>query len=1053
MSDKSRRGSRNRMFQRKALALAIGGSVALAFAGGALAQATTGTIYGTVPVAANETIQITGGAGFNRTITVGPSGRYSITLPVGTYTVSLLQNGQVIQTKTNVSPVAAGAVVVDFGTAANAPANAQTLGTINVTANAIPAIDVTTTNQTNTVTAKQLQQLPIARSVENVALLAPGVTGGANLLGTGPTNAPLLVFGGASVAENAYYIDGFNSTDALTGQGGISLPYFALEQVQTITTGYGAKYGRSVGGVINQIGKSGSNEWHFGVRAQWAPAPLRDDYKNAYWSNPRVTEADAPGEAYGDLYRYRKGNSYAETIYDVYASGPIVPDKLFFYISAEQDTVKAHGVGNVASPYMDSFTQHYPKLYAKLNWNINDSNILTLTGLQSGYKDWGNEYNFDYTTFQTGAFDHADVTTKNMFRAGVLNYTSYLTDNLTLNALYGKMHGEYFSAVFPFPGYDPTLPHISGGASQNPAYAPNGPILNSQGNLEVNNPAHRDTVANYRVSLDWKWRTHDFSVGIDNVQTWDMNDGNIDTGPGYEWRYGTHDPTNIAGSNPNSPPYVGASTDCHPTSSGTTCYYVSKEIFLTAASVRVSQRAQYVEDNWQITPNLLLNLGVRNDQFINYNPAGQPYIRLTKPQWQPRIGFSWDVHGDSTMKLFGNAGRYYLALPAAVALRGAGASTYTNDYYMYSGIDPVTGIPQGLTPIPENPPGGVSANNEYGEPLDPRTVAAQDVKAEYADQFVLGVQQQFQFLDTKWVFGATGRYQKLGRIVDDWDDQYAICQAAIAQGYSNFAAGNGCGDNASFINGAVLINPSSTQTLLVNDPDGVSLDRVVVTPADQKWDGPVKRHYYSLDLSLSHQWDGKWFAKIDYVFSRAYGNTEGPVDSAIGQGGNSVSITEQWDYWQLMNYSNGLLLNDQKHQLKVYGAYALSPEWTLGANLFIASGHPRICLGYFGTDESNPIGYGESYHWCGGQPAPPGSTGFTPWTHQLNLNIDYRPAWAQHRLDFNLAIFNVLNEQHALQYDPSYGSTANPDPYYGVVDNNSGFEIPRYARFTVSYEF
>jgi hypothetical protein len=1040
------------MFQRKALALAIGGSIALAFSSGAFAQATTGTIQGSAPVAPGESIQITGGAGFNRTIPVGPSGRYSITLPVGTYSVSLLQNGQVVQTKTNVSPVAAGAVEVDFSSGA-AGANAQTLATINVTANAIPAIDVTTTNQTNTITAKQLQQLPIQRSVENIALLAPGVTGGANLLGTGPTNAPLLVFGGASVAENAYYIDGFNSTDALTGQGGISLPYFALEQVQTITTGYGAKYGRSVGGVINQIGKSGSNEWHFGVRAQWAPAPFRDDYKNAYWSNPRVTEADAPGQANGDIYRYRKGNSYAETIYDVYASGPIIPDKLFFYVSAEQDTVKAHGVGNINSPYMDSYTQHYPKLYAKINWNINDNNLLTFTGLQSAYKDWSTEYNFDYTTFQTGAFDHDDPTTKNMFRAGVINYTSYLTDNLTLNALYGKMHGEYFSALFSFPGYQADLPHIGGAGSQNPAYTPNGPITNSQGSLTVGNPAHRDTVANYRLSLDYKWRTHDFSIGIDNIQTWDKDDGNIDTGPGYEWRYGTHDPTNIAGSNPSSPPYVGASTDCHPTSSGITCYYVSKEIFLTAASVRVSQRAQYVEDNWQVTPNFLLNLGIRNDQFVNYNPAGEAYIRLTKPQWQPRIGFSWDVHGDSTMKLFGNAGRYYLALPAAVALRGAGASTYTNDYYMYTGIDQATGIPQGLTPIPENPAGGVSANNEYGEPLDPRTVAAQDIKAEYADQFVLGVQQQFQFLDTKWVFGATGRYQKLGRIVDDWDDQYAICQAAIREGYSNFASGNGCSDNASFINGAVLINPMENQTLLVNDPDGVSLDRVTVTPADQHFDIPVKRHYYSLDLSLSHEWDGKWFAKIDYVFSRAYGNTEGPVDSTIGQGGNSVSITEQWDYWQLMNYSNGLLLNDQKHQLKVYGAYALSPEWTVGANLFIASGHPRICLGYFGTDESNPIGYGESYHWCGGQPAPPGSTGFTPWTHQLNLNIDYRPAWAQHRLDFNLAIFNVLNEQHALQYDPSYGSTASPDPYYGVVDNNSGFEVPRYARFTVSYEF
>src|SRR5690348_8927065 len=92
MKVQSRRASRNRIFQRKALALAIGGSVALAFSGGAFAQAVNGTIRGMVPVAPNETIQITGGAGFNRTITVGPSGEYAVILPVGTYTVSLLQN-------------------------------------------------------------------------------------------------------------------------------------------------------------------------------------------------------------------------------------------------------------------------------------------------------------------------------------------------------------------------------------------------------------------------------------------------------------------------------------------------------------------------------------------------------------------------------------------------------------------------------------------------------------------------------------------------------------------------------------------------------------------------------------------------------------------------------------------------------------------------------------------------------------------------------------------------------------------------------------------------
>ncbi|MGH8183214.1 MAG: Oar protein, partial [Rhodanobacteraceae bacterium] len=131
---------RNRFLQRKALALAIG-SIALGVAGGAWAQATTGTIYGTVPVASGETIQIIGGAGFNRTITVGPSGKYSTIVPVGSYTVSLVQNGKVVSSQRDISPVAAGAVEVDF-TANKAVTPSETLSAINVTANSIPAIDV-----------------------------------------------------------------------------------------------------------------------------------------------------------------------------------------------------------------------------------------------------------------------------------------------------------------------------------------------------------------------------------------------------------------------------------------------------------------------------------------------------------------------------------------------------------------------------------------------------------------------------------------------------------------------------------------------------------------------------------------------------------------------------------------------------------------------------------------------------------------------------------------------------------------------------------------------
>jgi hypothetical protein len=1032
----------NNVPKRKALPLAIG-SIVLGFAGAAWAQATNGTIYGTVPVAPGETVQITNGAGFNRTLPVGTSGRYSITLPVGTYTVSLLQDGKVVQSRTDVSPVAAGAVAVDFTSSAGA-VNAVDLSSVSVTANALPPIDVTTTNQVTTITSKQLQQLPLARTAEDIAMLAPGVNMGSPELSGGPLGTPVNVFGGASTAENAYYVDGMNVTEALNNQGGITLPYGAIDQQQTFISGYGAKYGRSIGGVINQIGKSGSNEWHFGARALWQPASLRADPINYHFVNPLETD---PGNRPGDLSVYRKGNSSSETIYDAYVSGPLIRDKLFFFLAAEQDdshykSTSEFGGGATS----ESTTVHDPKIYAKLNWNINDSNVLTLTGLKNSHKTSGTIYDFDYDTLQRGGFSGLDQIYRTSFKMWVANYTSYISDDLTLNAMFGKMHGDYYSDQPGYPGFDPELPHISSASVQDPAFVPPGGIRNSQVNSTIADPDHRESITNYRLSLDYKLGDHDLQAGIDNINSWDLNDGSQNTGPGYEWIYGESDPGKaVFGTDPNVPPYVAPSNQCHTGSDGKMhCYYVQQHVDLSVASVRVAQRAQYVEDNWQITPTLLLNLGIRNDQFTNYDAAGVPYIRETKPQWAPRLGFSWDVHGDSSLKVFGNAGRYYLALPEQVALSIAAPVVNAGVYGTYTGIDPATGEPTGFTPLPQSPSTGVSIDSEYGQAKDPRVSASQNIKAEFSDNYVLGLQQQFEMLGTQWVFGATGTYQRMNRIIDDYDAIQNECAAGRAQGYA-WMTPQDCADYAQSL---VLINPGETNDLLMKAPDG-SLVPVTFTRQDQGFTkGPVRR-YYSLDLSLEHAWDGKWFAKFDYVFSRIWGNDEGPVSTYSQQGGSYESLTTAWDFPERMEWSSGVLPNNRKHQFKIYGAYAITPEWTVGANLYITSGTPKLCRGGYGPDEVALHG-SHTYYWCGGKPVPPGSLGYTPWVHNVDLSLDYRPAWAQHKLDFNLSVFNALNDQTTIFYNDFYGTTSSPNPDYGRVQDT---RPPRSVRFSVAYDF
>ena len=1035
------RGSllRRNLFQRKALTLAIG-SVTLGLANTVWAQATNGTIYGTVPIAAGETIQIVGGAGFNRTVEVDANGKYSVTLPVGTYTVSLLQDGSVVDSRSGVSPVAAGAVAVDF--AAKGAAASSTLGTIKVTAQAA-TIDVSTTNQT-TITSKQLQQLPIARTAEDIATLAPGVNMGSPELSGGPLGTPALVFGGASTAENAYYVDGMNTTELLNNQGGIALPYGAIEQQQTYISGYDARYGRSIGGVVSQIGKSGSDEWHFGVRSLWQPGSLRDDPVNYYYANPLVTKT---GNRAGDLAAFRKNDGSSQTIYDAYVSGPIIEDKLFFFLGVEQDDSHYRKTSSFrSSATSEDFAVHDPKVYAKINWNINDANVFSLTGLQNEHKTWGTIYDFDYGTAQRGDFNSLDQTAKTAFRMWVANYTSYLTDNLTLNAMLGKMRGEYFTQQPGYPGFNPSLPHVASASNQDPAFSPPGGISNSQVNSSIADPNHRETVTNYRLSLEYKWSTHDFQVGIDNINSWDLRDGSLNPGTGYQWIYGTSASGQpVFGVDPSVPPYVAPSTQCHPDATGVTrCYYVQKHVDISAASMRVAQRAAYVMDNWQITPNLLLNLGVRDDSFVNYDASGEPYIRETKPQWAPRLGFSWDVHGDSSLKVFGNAGRYYLALPSQVALSIAAPVTNAGVYGTYTGINPTTGEPIGFKPLPQNPATGVSIDSEYGQAKDPRVSAAQNIKAEFSDNFVFGLQQQFDMLGTNWVFGTTGTYQRMNRIIDDYDAIQNECAAGRAQGYA-WMTPDTCDQWAQSL---VLVNPGVTNNLLMKSPDG-SLVPVTFTKAAQGFTQGPKRRYYSIDLSLEHAWDSKWFAKIDYVFSRSWGNDEGPVSTYSAQSGSYESLTTAWDFPERMEHSNGVQPNDRRHQLKAYGAYALTSEWSLGGNLYIASGTPRMCRGAYGPKQVALHG-SNTYYWCGGVPVPPGSLGRLPWMHQLGLNVDYRPDWAGHKLDFNLAVFNVFNNQTPLYYGDSFRSTSSPRVDYGRVLDTLP---PRYVRFSVAYDF
>ena len=1013
-------------FRRTALAVALG----VGLAGVAHAQSTSGSFFGTAQP--GETVTIKGASGLTRTVSTDAAGRFAVSsLPVGSYDVTLQRDGHTVDTKSDVSiRVGAGTEVSFANATAASPGSVKSLAGVTVNANALPPIDVTSVNSSTVITAKQLTTLPIARSAEAIALLAPGAVQGSTAFAAlrGPTNNSLVAFSGSSITENAYYINGMNVTDPVSGLGGITLPYGSIEQQEILTGGYGAQYGRSDGGVINQVGKRGTNEWHFGAQLLFTPKNLSSNPRNIDYPYPTDKYPGSnvdPGQA-GTLYQNRGRDKGYDEVESVYVGGPLIKDKLFIFASAEgekQTTRTTTAIG--AGATQDQGTYHDPKAYVKLDWNINDSNILELTGASNKQSFNGNTFAYDYDTSTVGELVNQDVPTKTSQQMWIAKYTGYITDALTVNAQFGKQTSQYYTGNPE--GFDPDLIALLGRANQDPRITGGVPVTNQQTILSLNDPSHKAKGTNYRFDLSYVLGEHTITAGIDNQRTQDLNDKSfIAANAGYAWQYGYQK----GGANTPINFQVG------PTGAPSNGYYVDKYTIGSGGSVEVDQRAQYIQDQWQVSDRWLLNLGLRNDQFNNYNSSSQVYIHQHSPQWAPRLGAAWDVYGDSSLKVYANAGRYYLALPTSLALRGASASTYLQTFYTYTGIDPNTGYPTGLTPIPTALGTGVpvSPDGEYGQAPNPAQTTSKTLKAQYQDEFILGFDKTLDFLDTQWVYGAKATYRVLKNETDDTCDSDLLLSKAAALGISVD------GDDPNAYRGCRFFNPGRAAVFVVTGTDGLNHD-VPLSNAELGFP-KAKRDYAGLDLYLSHPFDGKWWGRIDYLLSHNYGNSEGQVRSDIGQA--DVAATEDWDFPSLETYARGSLENDRRHQFKAFGGYQLTPEWNVSGNIAILSGLPRSCIGLYGPDQTAPAYSGNNYHFCGGLPSPPGDAGRTPWQHIFSANLEYRPAFADHKLAFSAYVFNIFNEQKTTQYQATYDST------YGLPLT---VEQPRYVRFGATYDF
>lgn len=1042
--------NRSRHLRRTAIAVAMG----LAFASGAAyAQQTVGTVLGTAdPGATVEITNIQNGA--NRSVTVGSNGSFTFTtLRPGTYNVVATENGKTV--KRTVTVTAGGAAAI------NLSSNVQKLGAVKVSASSLPAINTNSVQKTTVFTAKQMAMLPVPRNEAAVALLAPSVTSGDPTIPGGD-----LTIAGNSTAENSYYVNGFPVVSQFRSLRHTRVPFEAIAQETVKTGGYGAKFGYATGGVISVVTKRGTNTWKGGFRVDWEPASLRGHNPDVYLNNNKLRAINSD-------------NDQSQKTYAAWVGGPLIKNKLFFYglIQQKRQTSDTYlrwgGFATAAgSPGQSGNArhedEHTPFYLVKLDWDISDNNILEYTGF--GDEDhlartyWFGVYGKNghgHRGSYQGTFHNNQATHTN-----ILKYTGYITPNVTVTAQYGHLKhtinqwghdvtigrftydGNIHSSGTGCPVIIDLRKKVTAGLRPPAPSCDWAPGLIKQGAF--------DSRTDKRIDIDWVVGNHDIRAGYDDDQ-WQSDRGSQGFSGGALWYI--LKPVEKHTADPKK--HIVAGT------------YGSTEVlhFNTSANVSVKQRSFYVSDHWHITNNFMLYLGVRNDSFANYNGHGATYVSQDNI-WQPRVGFSWDVSGDSTFKIYGTAGVYSLPVSADVALRGAAASIYNAVSYRYTSINQTTGKPEGLTQTASQ-----AINGETGNTPPAGAVANQNLKPIKQREFTLGMQKQLW--NPNWTFGVKLQENTLINTIDDTCLWAPFQKWGLSHGHPNTG-----GRPPATMPGCWIINPGSGATFNIDvDGDG-TLEHVVLTKQDLG-EPKARRKTYMAILTLTKAWSNNWYMRASYTWLHNFGNTEGLIKSDFTNAQLNTGTTEDFDFPLIMEGAGGNLPNDRASTFKLYGAWRTNNHnWTFSGNLFVQTGRPKTCQGVnpalFQPKYKSVWAYGgtSGFQACHGHLVPRGSLGFLPTMWHMDLGVAYTPQ-AVPGLKLAMYVVNVFDRhtpvklmeqgEKATHVGPGAGNTAKLGGGYAKYDPNNAWVVtqfydsrygipaywqqPRTVRFTVQYNF
>ncbi|TKC06620.1 TonB-dependent receptor [Pedobacter polaris] len=586
--------------------------------------------------------------------------------------------------------------------------NSSTLATVNITSSAPNSIMNSNKSGANTVVSRQqIQALPtISRSVNDITRLTPQANG--------------TSVGGGNYRSNNFTVDGANYNNqfgigANIPANGSPISIDALEQISINITPYDVRQTGFTGAAVNAVTRSGTNKF----------------FGNIFYT---MRGDDQQGRKIGDV-TLQNLQKLDEKNYGASLGGPIIKDKLFFFVNAEFKLTKSPGSNRIAStaslPFVGSPSfvarasdvflnqvksylistygydpgtyQNYEnvsnndKLFARLDWNISKDHRFSIRYNQvesqnpspASTSTSGSSIGtapFTYLNTRSGTNKEAGLpfSNSNYYQAqNLYSATAELNSSFgskftnTLRAAYSHQNDPRTSDSSPFPMVD-IMDGTGGTTSLGNVLTTFGYEAFTYGNL-------RD-VTTYTYSDDFGMALgkHNITLGLQAEFSTTKN--------GFQ-RFGTGFYTFRTWAD-----FVNGARPAQ----YTVTYPLTPDGSQAFPSFKFAQYSAYIQDEFTVSDRLKLTAGLRAERAsypgvdeIRTHPLvaaltfakGEKVNTGTLPKnrilYSPRFGFNWDVNGDRSLQVRGGTGIFTGRVPFVwlVAQSGdAGLLQYTQTY-------------------------------------------------------------------------------------------------------------------------------------------------------------------------------------------------------------------------------------------------------------------------------------------------------------------------------------------------------------------------------------